>query len=193
MGQLSGFREYLKEHYTTSVFERIMASGDLWCFHLHGKKEVTARLVEDLPYDLRIDIEGEGERLLQKTEVKLLHPSGMKEDVARLVKKREKKVEQLNLAPIVRRRDRYFIKNKTLYPLMKEKEVIFITLLEGEIIRGVVLDFRRYELTMGLKGGLPVTVMRHAVYDAKNKAGRCFLKSFQQTAMDWKKSDLFVE
>jgi hypothetical protein len=76
---------------------------------------------------------------------------------------------------------------------MKEREVLFFTLLDGKIIRGVVTDFSRYDTTVNLKGGLPVTILRHAIYDVRNKKGRSFLKSFQEKHRDWEKSSLFVE
>ena len=84
------------------------------------------------------------------------------------------------------------IKNKSLFPLIKERRVIFFTLIEGEIVKGLVTGFTRYEITVSLKGGTPVYILRHSVYDLRDKKGRCFLKSFQETHRDWEKSDLFV-
>ena len=75
---------------------------------------------------------------------------------------------------------------------MHEKRVVFFTLLEGEIIRGIIAEFSRYDITVKLKGGLPVTILRHAVYDLSNKEGRCFLKTFQEIKRDWEKSSLYV-
>jgi len=45
---------------------------------------------------------------------------------------------------------------------------------------------------VSLKGEIPVTILRHSIYDLKNKKGRCFLKSFQEEHRDWEKSRLFV-
>ena len=75
---------------------------------------------------------------------------------------------------------------------MHEKKVVFFTLLEGEIIRGIIADFSRYDITVNLKGGIPVTILRPAVYDIRDKEGRCFLKSLQETKRDWEKSGLYV-
>jgi hypothetical protein len=77
--------------------------------------------------------------------------------------------------------------------LIKEKEVVFFTFLEGEIMRGIISGFSRYDITLNLKGGLPVTLLRHSVYDLRNKKGRCLLKSFQEKHRDWQKSELYVE
>jgi DNA-directed RNA polymerase subunit E'/Rpb7 len=84
------------------------------------------------------------------------------------------------------------VKNKTLFPLIKEKEVLFFTLLEGEVIKGIITDFTKYELSISLKGGLPLTILRHSIYDIRNKKGRCFMKKYQQKHKDWKQSELFV-
>jgi hypothetical protein len=75
---------------------------------------------------------------------------------------------------------------------MQERQVVFCTLLEGELIRGLVAEFSRYDMTIHVKGGLPIVIMRHSVYDLRDKKGRCLLKSFQDKHKDWEKSALFV-
>jgi hypothetical protein len=84
------------------------------------------------------------------------------------------------------------VKNKSLFPLMKQKEVLFFTLLEGEIIRGIIADLSRYDITVSLKGGRPVTILRHAIYNIRNKEGRSFLRSFQEEHRDWEKRPLYI-
>jgi len=101
-------------------------------------------------------------------------------------------VADLALEPLFSPHNRFYIKNKSLFSLMKEKEVVFFTLLEGERIKGLISDFSRYDMTVNLKGGVPVTIMRHSVYDLRNKKGRCFLKSKQEVLRDWEKSPLYV-
>jgi sRNA-binding regulator protein Hfq len=117
----------------------------------------------------------------------------MAERILPLIKKKDKKVAKKQLEPIIEVKNRHFIKNKTLYPLMMEKEVVYFTLLEGEIIRGIVTGFSRFDITMGLKGGVPLTFFRHSIFDARNKKGRCLLKGTQQVSRDWKKSALFSD
>ncbi len=193
MGYLKGLAQYKKEFYHNSVFDQVMTSEGPWCFHVHGKKILQGHVLENNRYEFKLALEEGEDVVIHKTEVKFLYPATIKDKIAKLIKKKDKKVEKLALSPILNIIDRHFIKNKNLYPLMKEKEVLFFTLLEGEIIRGIVLDFTMYDIVVGLKGGIPVTILRHSIYDLKNKAGRCFLKSFQQGARDWKKSVLFVD
>ena len=192
MGYLLGLDEYLAANYEVSVFDKAVTSGVPWELHLHGGRVVTATLSENRKWDVTLKAAGQEEEELQKIEVKYLYPAEHSRVVKPLVKS-DKKVKELALAPIVSPRGRYFIKNKSLFPFMKDKEALFFTLLEGEIIKGILTDFSRYDITVALKGGLPVTILRHSIYDLRNKKGRSFLKSFQEEHRDWEKSPLFVQ
>jgi len=191
MGYLTGLEEYLDENYTNSIFDQALDSKHLWEFLLHGHRIVRAMVLENLTYDLKVAIEGQGEEVLPKIQVKLLYPADLSNSARPLIKIDEK-TKELGMDPILSPHHRYFIKNKSLFPLMKEKQVVFFTLLEGEIIRGIITGFSRYDITVNLKGGISVTILRHSIYDLRNKKGRCFLKSFQETHRDWEKSDLYV-
>jgi hypothetical protein len=191
MGHLLGLKEYLDASYGQSIFDQVMESHEPWEFHLHGARIIKATIVENVTYDLKVDIEGQGKEDLPKIQVKLLYQPEVSESVKKLVKI-DNKVKALGLQPILAPRERYFVKNKTLFPLMKERQVAFLTLLEGEIIRGIIADFSRYEITIHLKGGIPVVILRHSIYHVQNKDGRSLLKSFQDQHKDWQKSDLYV-
>lgn len=192
MGKLLGLNEYLKENYDKSIFDQALNSGQPWVFHLSAQRSIGATIKENLKFDLKIDSEEKGEEIIPKLQVKLLHPVDLSDSVKSLIKVDEK-VKAPGLAPTPYRSRRYYIKNKTLFPLMQEKEVVFFTLLEGEIIRGLITWFSKYEITVSLKGGIPVTILRHGIYDLRNKQGRCFMKLFQQKHKDWKSSSLFIE
>jgi hypothetical protein len=192
MGHLLGLDEYLAQNYEVSVFDKAVASGVPWELHLHAGRVVTATLTENRRWDVTLALAGQEKEELQKIQVKYLYP----EDLSRAVKplvKTDRKVRDLALLPIRSPRGRYFIKNKSLFPLMKEKEVVFFTLLEGDVLKGILTDFSRYDVTVALKGGVPVTILRHCIYDLRNKKGRSFLKSFQEQHRDWEKSPLFVQ
>ena len=191
MGDLLGLQGYLEECYEKLIFEKAMDSGQPWEFHIHGGRIIRGKILENTTYDLKMDIEGNGELVLPKVEVKLGYPVDLSESVRPLIKTDEA-VRTLRIEPIFSPRMRNFVKNKSLFPLMKDKEVVFFTLLEGEIIRGVITGFSRYEITMSLKNGNPVTILRHSIYDLRNKKGRCFLKRFQEEQKDWERNPLFV-
>ena len=191
MGYLSGLQEYLDEAYNISVFDQALDSRQPWELHIHNHRVIKARIIENLKYDVKVSVDGTDDEVLAKTDIKLMYSEDLSESVIPLLKT-DKKIRDLGLEPIIPPRKRYHIKNKSLFPLMKEKIVLFVTLLEGEIVRGVVTGFSRYEITVSLKGGIPVTILRHSIYDMRDKKGRCYLKSFQEKHRDWEKTPLFV-
>jgi len=192
MGYLEGLQEYLDQFYQLSVFDEALNSKRPWEFHLHDHRIVTAKILENLKYDIRLNAEGSGEEVVPKIHVKFLCQEEMAGSVKPFLKV-NKEVQQLALKPIFSPSKRNHIKNKSLFPLMKERQVVFLTLLEGDIMRGIIAGFTRYEITLHLKGGTPVTVLRHSIYDMRDKKGRCFLKSFQETHRDWERSPLYKE
>jgi sRNA-binding regulator protein Hfq len=191
MSHLMGLQDYLDRHYQLSVFDQAKDSKELWVIHVHGHKILKVRIMDNLRYDLNADIEEEGPQVIQKTDIKLIYPASVAEQVGPLIKT-EKKIADMGLQPIRSPSRRHHIKNKSLFPLMKEREVVVFTLLEGEKIKGIIADFSRYEIAVNLKGGTPVSILRHAVYDLRDKRRRCYLKTFQETHRDWEKSALFV-
>lgn len=191
MGSIAGLQEYLNQKYDASVFDEASKSREPWEFHLHGHRIIRAKISNNLTYDLKIRSRETEETVLSKTDVKLFYPLTLSGKVRPLLKT-DKKVSKLSLEPIIAPNQRFHVKNKSLFPLMKERQVVFFTLLEGEIIKGLITGFSRYEITCSLKGGLPVTILRHAVYELRNKKGRSFLKSFQEKHKDWEKSSLYV-
>ena len=191
MGYLKGLDEYLAENYEASVFDTAMASGKPREFHLHGRSVLRGVVLENRKWDITLDIAGKEKMEIQKIQVNYLHPADLSDSVKPLIKA-DKKVESMSLEPILSPHKRYFVKNKSLFPLMKEKEVLLFTLLDGDVLRGIVTDFSRYDVTVSMKGGLLVTILRHSIYDLRNKKGRCFLKTFQDEHRDWEKSPLYV-
>ena len=191
MKHLAGFRDYLNARYERSVFERALAAQDRWECHLHTHRTEQLRVTANPTYDLQVDVGGEVPEDLPKLHVKLLYPAAQAAAVASLIKI-DSRVRAQGLKSILSPAARHHVKNKSLFVLMKDRDVVFFTLLEGEIVRGVIEDFSRYDVTVGLKGGLPMVLLRHSIYDLRDKRGRCYLKSFQDTHRDWQKSALFV-
>ncbi len=191
MGHLKGLDEYLKGYYSDSIFDQAFSSNKLWEMHIHSNRIIKAEVTENLKFDLNVKMNGEPDEVLPKVNIKFMYPAALSDSVTQLLKT-DKKVKGLSLELILAPQYRYHIKNKTLFPLMQERNVVFITLLEGELIRGIIADFNRYEITVNLKGGIPVTILRHSIYDVRDKKGRCFLKSAQEKYKDWEKSDLFI-
>jgi len=190
VGFIEGLDAYLEKHYGQSIFSQNIASDTAFVIKIHGHETRNGRIVADKTYDVVID-DGSGTlETIPKVHIKYLYNAAAAAAVAPLLKM-DASVKAQGLAPIYAPRDRHFIKNKSLFPLMQEKRVLFFTLLEGEVLRGIIGGFNRYEITLLLKGGHPIVILRHAVYDLRDKKMHCFLKSFQETSRDWEQSPLY--
>jgi len=190
-GYLAGLKEYLAKHDTHSVFDDALASDAPWNFHVHPGRVITARLTGVETYDVVLAPEDGEPELVQKHDIHFLYPAAQAAAVAKLVKI-DKAVAKLGLEPTVSHKLRQHVKNKTLFPLMQERTVVFVTLRDGSVIRGLVTGFSRYDIHMSMKGAVAVTLLRHSLHDIRDKKGRCYLKSVQQKRKDWKKSSIFV-
>ncbi len=190
MGYLLGLKEYLEEAYHYSIFQQAVDSKDMWALHLHGHRIVQTKIVEDLIYDIKLASENQEVEELAKLQVKCLYPTNLLEPIKGIMTINQQ-VKSLELQPIVKPQDRYVIKNKSLFPLMKQQENVRLTLLEGEELQGIVIGFSRYDLTF-LAQGVPIVILRHSIYDLQSDTGRSFRKSFQQDHKDWETSELFV-
>jgi len=189
---LKGYKEYLGKNYRQCSLKEAIESGEKIVLNLHGQKETEVHILEDQVYDLKIKNDLGEEEIISKLLVKYLYNPEDREAIKKLIKT-DINVADKKLEPIEKPHLRTHIKNKTLLTLLNEREVIIFTLLEGDVIRGLINRFARYEITVLQKGGVPVTFMRHALYDARNKKNRSLLKSFQQKHKDWKKSELYKE
>lgn len=191
MGYLIGLSEYLNAHYHESVFDQAGQDERRWQIHAHPQRIFQARFLETSTYDVAVESGQAEKEILPKIQIKFLYPFEISESVRPLLKQ-DGKVEALHLGPHFSPRYRHHVKNKTLFPVMEERTVLFFTLLEGEIVKGIIAAFNRYEITVHVKGALPVTILRHSVYDIRDKKGRCYLKNSQEKCEDWKKSALYV-
>lgn len=191
MGKLEGLESYLKENYEASIFDRAVESSGVRVLHLHNHRVVTTSITENLKYDIITENDEKKQEVVPKIHIKFLYTADLSSRITASIKTDEK-IKRLALEPILAPGKRFHVKNKSLYPLMREKRVVFVTLLEGEIIKGIIVDFSRYEITLNLKGGTPMTILRHGIYDLRDKKGRCFLKTFQETHKDWTKSPFYL-
>jgi hypothetical protein len=191
MTYLLGLQEYLEKNYNSSIFDDAVASEKLWKLHLHGDHTKKAVIAKNLKFDIKISVGGKDVEVIPKIQIKFLYPEALSKIVTPLINI-DKKIKALKLEPIVSPGKRNHIKNKSLFPLLKDRAVVFFTLLEGEIIRGIISGFSLYDITVSLKGGHQVVILRHSIHDLRDKKGRCFLKSFQEKSRDWLKHDLFI-
>lgn len=195
MGEsLQGFHEYISKHYNLSIFEDIQENqSSLWEIHLHDRQIIVAAIKSCSSFDVSLTrSDNQLEVIIPKLHIKCLYPVEEAPAIRKLIKI-DNKVRAKEMPPILTPSKRSHVKNKSLYPLMMDRTVVIFTLLEGEVFRGIISDFSRYEITINLKGGLPVTILRHAVLDLRDKKKRCYLKDFQKKHQDWKKSTYYID
>ena len=192
MGYLRGLNEYLKQNYDRDVFKEFKLQHALLHFYFVGHQELTRKIKKSMTFDLDlIDRQKEVKRY-PKLHIKFYFPAKLEKYVKPLIDVNPK-VVAMNLELIRHIPERYHIKNKTLYPLMMEHQAVVITLLEGEVLRGFVDDFTRYEIFLKFHDDLRIVVLRHAIYRFQDFRGRDLLKNVQDEAKDWQKSSLWVE
>lgn len=192
MGYLRGFNEYLKKYYNHDLFQKYKMGKEILTFHIAGHQKLVRKIKKNLVFDLDlIDDNGEVQRI-PKLNVKYFYPAQFDEKIRPLIDINSEIASQ-QLAHVKSPHHRRHVKNKTLYPLMMEREAVVITTYEGDVIRGFVDDFTRYEIIVKFRDDLHLIVMRHAIHLFQTFKGRDLLKTFQETAKDWQKSSLWVE
>jgi sRNA-binding regulator protein Hfq len=172
---LAGLDDYLKAHQKESIFAREAGGSTSWCLFLHGDERKIGRIQGDQTYEIDFATQEGVVEKIHKVKVKLMCEASREEEVlARM--RTDEAVKGAPEGPHFGPRYRHHIKNKTLYPLMNRKEVLFFTMLEGEVLRGIVDGFSRFEISLRLKGGVPAVILRHAVFDVRDKKGQSYSK-----------------
>ena len=182
---LEGLQDYLTDHQKDSVFDREDGKDSSWCLFLHGDERKRGRIRSNETYEIELlTQDGETEKI-HKVNVKMLCAASKEEEVLGRLKTNEA-LKETPEGPHFGPRYRHHIKNKSLFPLMNRKEVLFFSTLEGEVLRGVVSGFSRFEIELSMKGGVSVVLLRHAIFDVRDKKGRSYSKeAVEKTGKYW--------
>lgn len=79
--------------------------------------------------------------------------------------KKDKRLAAKELVPAKQPQDRYTCSDKRLFGYVDSGSEVQATLVDGDILKGVVQWFSRYEFGLLVKGDVEVTVFRHALHD----------------------------
>lgn len=169
---------YLKEHGRDSFFEKECGSGAAWCFFLHDQKKLTGTIVRNEKFECDVSDPQGGEQRIHKVRVKFACPAGVAEEIEGQIKRNEA-VAARKEGPHFLPKYRHPIEDQVLFDLMNSREVLYFTTLEGEVLRGIIRGFSKYEIQIGMKRNLPVVLLRHGVYDLRDKRGRSYRKKRQ--------------
>jgi sRNA-binding regulator protein Hfq len=182
---LAGLQDYLKAHQKDSVFDREAGKESSWCLFLHGDQRKEGKIQSDQTYEIDLVTQGGVVEKIHKVNVKMLCEASKEEEVLGRLKTNEA-LKGAPEGPHFGPRYRHHIKNKSLFPLMNRKEVLFFTTLEGEVLRGVVTGFSRFEILLSMKGGVSVVLLRHAIFDVRDTKGRSYSKeAVEKTGKYW--------
>jgi len=173
---LDGIKQYLGEHQMDSVFESESGKEGVWTLFLHDGRQVSGRISQNETYEFHLLAADGSSEKIHKVSVNYLCREEHLQEVLKQSKSKGSPQGGGAEGPHFKPRYRHHIKNKTLFPLMNRKEVLFFTLLRGEVLRGIVQGFSRFEIFLHMKRGVPVVILRHAVLDVRDKKDRSYLK-----------------
>lgn len=161
--RLQEHREKFRER---SIIDDYAQSAQPVSLLLHAHRRVSGTIELADTYLIRFKAEDGNVEDFHKLQVKLAFaPDAYKR--VRKVLKYDKELENKLLSPISRPQDRYSCSDKRLFRYLDESTEIQVTLLEGELLRGTVAWFSRYEFGLKLKGDTDVVVFRHALHDLR--------------------------
>lgn len=157
----------LHDHYDQSCLEDALAKKHKLALGIHGNKKIIGRVVEVGKYSFQFLEDGQTVPVeIHKTQLKFAYdPEQYK--LLRKFMDVDNTVKKLALEPILRAKDRYHFKNLLLQQSIDERREVESISLEGDTFKGTVEWFGRWEFGMKFKGGLRVTIFRHAIYRVK--------------------------
>jgi len=113
------------------------------------------------PYTFTFETDGETIEL-HKLQVKYAYAPADWKKVKKGIRYESKKPE-VEVLPAERPQDRYSCSDKRLFSYLDSEQEIAATLLGGDMMRGRITWFSRYEFGLALRTGVEVTVFRHAL------------------------------
>ena len=123
MAFLAGLNDYLIKNYPNSAIDEAVASQGLYCLHLHGGTTMQGNITANTTYDIEVTTPDGNRRELPKIQIKMLYPAEYAQPVQAHITIDEA-LQTQGLDPIVAVKQRNFIKNKTLFVLMREQEAL---------------------------------------------------------------------
>lgn len=134
-------------------------------FGLYNHALLPATITEFTKYDFVLQRDGDSQEL-PKTDVKYCYKA---EDAANIqaITRYNEEIKKQDLKPIIQRKKRYSINTRTIVQARRARQTIEVTMLEGEVFRGLVDWVSRYEIKMILENESKIVVFRHAISDFK--------------------------
>lgn len=128
---------------------------------VHGNRVVTGAPIEVLPYGVRMATD-DGEVELHKLDIKYAYAPGDWKKFKKTMRT-DKSVVSQSLEPVRLPQERYGCSDKRLFNYVDTGVDVTVCLLEGELFKGNVTWFSRYEFALKVRTGVEFGVFRHAL------------------------------
>ena len=155
-------RRRLQEHRQSNRDRTWLVVGEPVRLGLHGRKEITGTPTEVGPYSVTLDVGEDEPREIHKLEIHYAYAPGDWKAAKKGIR-RDKAVAAQDLQPVKLPQDRYGCSDKRLFNYVDTGVDVTVCLLSGELLKGRVDWFSRYEFTLKLRGDVEVGVFRHAL------------------------------
>ncbi len=156
-------RRRLDEHREANRDRTCLVPGEPLALVLHHGRTLKGQVVSVEPYTFQFDT-GNGTQEIHKLQVVYGYPPAEWKKVKKAVKVDKNAASDAD-APAVRPQDRYSCSDKRLFGYLDREVEIAVTLIDGQILRGTVRWFGRYEFGLAVRTGVELVVFRHALRD----------------------------
>ncbi len=155
-------RRRLAEHRTENRDRTCLMPGSELALVLHDGRTIRGEVRGLEPYTFRFDFPDGSTEELHKLQVKYGYAPTEWKKVKKGVRQ-DRKVAKNAETPAVRPQDRYSCSDRRLFGYLDQRVDVVATLLDGDVLRGVITWFSRYEFGMVLRTEAEVTVFRHSL------------------------------
>lgn len=158
--------EHLDSHRDRSALAEALSSGRTISLALHNAEQRRGRITAIDRYELQLTAEGAAPEAIHKLRVKFLTDEEQTKAVRNQLRRDKERPERCE--PTWKPQERYGCSDRRLFGLIDEQAEIQVTLLEGEVFRGVPTWMGRWEFGMVLpKKKAEVVIFRHALFDLR--------------------------
>ncbi|MEN0063533.1 MAG: hypothetical protein AAGA48_15390 [Myxococcota bacterium] len=155
-------RRRLAEHRQNHRDRTCLESGSSLTLALMNGRTLRGEVGTVEPYTFTF-VSGDETTELHKLKVKYAYDPQQWKKVKKGVRSDGKKSAEGAVEPAERPQDRYSCSDRRLFGYLDTEQEVFATLLGGDLLRGRVTWFSRYEFGLQLRSQAEVTVFRHAL------------------------------
>lgn len=158
------WRRRLEQHREDHRAHTRLVEGAALALGLHGNRLVQGRIVEVGRYSVTVHVDkGEPEEV-HKLQIKYVYASDEWKRARKAIRS-DKAVAALQQEPRPRPQDRYACSDRRLFRYIDDGTEISVTLLEGDVVKGIPMWFSQYEVGLSVRGDVEIAVFRHAFHN----------------------------